>query len=100
MLNRNENEIDVEITAGKIYTFAVSAYTSGNVLLCSGSESAMIRVNSEVGINLVCALQISVDLSAAKMEGVMNFLDYQSNPLVQHVMQDLISAVDDGVNLG
>ncbi len=100
MLNRNENEIDVEITAGKIYTFAVSAYTSGNVLLCSGSESAMIRANSEVGINLVCALQISVDLSAAKMEGVMNFLDYQSNPLVQHVMQDLISAVDDGVNLG
>ncbi|WP_164885287.1 choice-of-anchor D domain-containing protein [Geovibrio thiophilus] len=99
MLNRNENEVDVEITAGKIYTFAVSAYTSGNVLLCSGSESAMIRANSEVNINLVCALQISVDLSSAKVEGVMNFLDYQSLPSVQTVMQNLTDAIDDGVNL-
>ncbi|MGE4497585.1 MAG: choice-of-anchor D domain-containing protein [Deferribacterales bacterium] len=100
MLEKSEREVDVEITAGKIYTFTVSAYTSGGVLLCSGSESAMIQAAAEVKINLVCALQISVDLSPAKVEGVMNLLEYQSLPSVQTAMSSLSDAVADGVNLG
>lgn len=99
-LAHGDSEVELEITAGKIYKFTVSAYTSGNMLICSGSESVMIQANSEVNIGLVCALQIDVDLSPSKVEGIMNLLDYQNLPAVYNVMGRLAAAVDDGVNLG
>ncbi len=68
-IRNGDSEIIIDgLEAGREYTFSVAAYGVKNLMLCSGSDTAVIAENTDTEINLTCRFDNETTLQAAVYE--------------------------------